>query len=66
MIAALDWEDRKRVQLIQIRPLEELAGSSFSGFFDESLRERHIEAGRERAREVLTSLASGAARSGAA
>jgi len=38
---------------VQIRPLEELPGSSFSGFFDEALRERYIAAGVERANAVL-------------
>jgi NTE family protein len=56
VIAALAWQDRRRVRIIEIRPREELSGSSFSGFFDQTLREQHIAAGRERALEVLGSL----------
>ncbi|MEO6777231.1 MAG: patatin-like phospholipase family protein [Kofleriaceae bacterium] len=56
VLAALDWTGRRPVQIIQIRPVEELAGSSFSGFFEPALRAEHITAGVERAREVLANV----------
>ncbi len=51
--AALDWTGRKQIRLIQIRPLAELPGSSFAGFFEPALRMRYIDEGARRAAEVL-------------
>ncbi len=53
ILTAIGWQGWRRVKLIQIRPLEELPGSSFSGFFDEQLREQYIATGLARARAVL-------------
>lgn len=53
VLAVVGWEGWRRLKLLQIRPLDELPGSSFSGFFDDDLRERYIAAGVERARLVL-------------
>jgi NTE family protein len=53
VLAAIGWQGWRRVKLLQIRPLEELPGSSFSGFFDEHLREQYIADGIARARAVL-------------
>ncbi len=54
VIAALSWQARREVEIVTIRPSEELAGSSFSGFFDRALRESYIAAGRA---EAVRSLA---------
>lgn len=53
VLAAIGWQGSRRVKLLQIRPLGELPGSSFSGFFDEKLREQYIATGIDRARAVL-------------
>ena len=53
VLAAIVWDGWRRVRILQIRPLEELPGTAFSGFFDEALRERYIAAGFERANAVL-------------
>jgi NTE family protein len=53
VLSAIGWQGSRRVKLIQIRPLGELPGSSFSGFFEEKLREQYIAAGLDRARAVL-------------
>ena len=53
---AIGWDGFRSVKIVEIRPLEELPGSSFSGFFEEKLRKQYIEAGIERAHAALTSL----------
>lgn len=53
VLAAIAWDGWRRVRIIQIRPLEELPGNAFSGFFDEALREQYIAAGIARANAVL-------------
>ncbi|MFT3693009.1 MAG: patatin-like phospholipase family protein [Kofleriaceae bacterium] len=53
VLAALGWTDRKPVRVIQIRPLAELPGSSFAGFFDPKLRATYIDEGARRAADVL-------------
>jgi predicted acylesterase/phospholipase RssA len=54
VIRALGWEDNRVVEVVQIRPLEPLPGSAFSGFASADLRARYIEIGIERARKVIT------------
>jgi NTE family protein len=53
ILTAIGWQGWRRVKLVQIRPLEELPGSSFSGFFEDHLRQQYIAAGAARARAVL-------------
>jgi NTE family protein len=53
---AIGWDGFRNVKIVEVRPLEDLPGSSFSGFFDDSLREQYIQAGITRARDVLASL----------
>ena len=57
VIAALQWQARREVEIVTIRPSEELAGSAFSGFFDRALRERYIAAGRAEAARALAGWA---------
>lgn len=56
VLTALDWAGRRRVKVVQIRPVEELPGSSFSGFFEPALRAQYVTAGAQRAREVLAEV----------
>jgi len=53
VMTALDWRGRRPVSIVQIRPLEELPGSAFSGFAEPSLRRTYVDAGRTRGLEVL-------------
>jgi NTE family protein len=53
VIAALKWQARREVEIVTIRPRQELAGSSFSGFFDRALRESYIAEGRAEAARSL-------------
>jgi NTE family protein len=54
--AAIGWTGRRAVPIVQIRPLADLPGSAFAGFFDAGLRRTYIEAGRSRAAEVLAAM----------
>lgn len=56
VLAALDWSGRRPAQIIQIRPLKDLPGSSFAGFFDTQLRRDYVDAGVARGVEVLESF----------
>lgn len=56
VMAALGWTGRRLVNVIQIRPTEELPGSVFSGFFESALRTQYLVAGARRAHEVLDPL----------
>jgi hypothetical protein len=51
----------RRLDIIQVRPQQELKGNSFSGFFSRDLREEYIEAGRKAATEALERSAIAAA-----
>jgi len=53
---AIGWDGFRNVKIIEVRPLDELPGSAFSGFFDATLRDQYVDAGIARAREALTSL----------
>ncbi|MCX5748138.1 MAG: patatin-like phospholipase family protein [Proteobacteria bacterium] len=53
VLDAVGWTGRRPIAIVQIRPLTELAGSSFAGFFSPALRAEHVERGRARGREVL-------------
>lgn len=56
VLTALDWAGRRPVKVVQIRPVEDLPGSSFSGFFDPALRAQYVAAGEQRARDVLAEV----------
>jgi predicted acylesterase/phospholipase RssA len=56
VLTALDWAGRRPVKVVQIRPVEELPGSSFSGFFEPALRAQYVTAGEQRARDVLAEV----------
>jgi NTE family protein len=43
---ALGWTNMKQVKILQIRPPEQLDGSSFAGFTSRALREQYIQAGQ--------------------
>lgn len=55
VLDALGWARRRIVDVIQIRPVEDLPGTVFSGLFDSALRAQYLEVGSQRAREVLGS-----------
>lgn len=57
VLELLGWEGRRVVPLYCIRPLVALEGNAFSGFRDEDLRRAYVDAGRTRAREVLSGAA---------
>jgi len=53
---AIGLETARRLEIIQVRPREELAGNSFSGFFSRKLRQAYIDAGRAAAEDVFRGL----------
>jgi hypothetical protein len=53
---ALGWQGRKNVDVIRIRPEQELDGTAFSGFFKEADRAKLLEAGYARGCDVLGKL----------
>jgi NTE family protein len=53
VITALHWQARREIEIVTIRPDEELSGSAFSGFFDRALREQYIASGRAAATRAL-------------
>lgn len=59
VLSALGWTNRRAVDVIQIRPVDELPGSVFSGFFDPELRNQYLAIGAQRARDVLAPLDMG-------
>ncbi len=50
VLAALGWDGRRRIEIVEIRPAFPLAGSAFDGFFSRSLRESYLRAGEDAAR----------------
>jgi predicted acylesterase/phospholipase RssA len=52
-LRALGWENKRVVQMLEIRPAEELDGDAFAGFFSKRLREDYVAAGAEAARAAL-------------
>jgi hypothetical protein len=58
VMTATGWGTRRAVPIVQIRPLTDLPGSAFAGFFDGSLRRTYVEAGLARARDVLAAMTS--------
>jgi NTE family protein len=53
VMTALDWTGRRRIQILQIRPVTELPGTSFAGFFEPALRRTYTDAGLARGLDVL-------------
>lgn len=49
VLAALRWEDRRRVEIVEIRPSSPLEGGAFDGLLSRELRARYVAAGREAA-----------------
>ncbi len=56
VLAALGWQERRQIELIRIRPIQEIAGNAFSGFFDRAVRADLLEAGYQRGVTVLSEL----------
>jgi NTE family protein len=50
---AVDLDDARWLEIVQIRPERELEGNPFDGFRDRGLRARYIEAGRRAAERAL-------------
>jgi NTE family protein len=50
--------DIKPLEIVSIRPAAELPGNPFAGFVDRDLRESYIQAGRDAAGAVLSSLST--------
>jgi NTE family protein len=53
---ALGWSGRRRVEIIPIRPAQELPGNAFSAFLHRDDRTRYLELGYQRGLEVLGGL----------
>jgi NTE family protein len=53
---ALTWSGRRTVDMVQIRPIEPLRGTAFSGFFHKELRAEQLEAGFQRGQDILRGL----------
>lgn len=53
VLTALAWSGRRPVTIVQIRPEADLAGSSFIGFVEPTLRREYLAAGLARGLEVL-------------
>jgi NTE family protein len=51
--AALHWQHKRRLQLVEIRPATSMRGGAFSGLSDRRLREEYIREGRRAAEEAL-------------
>jgi predicted acylesterase/phospholipase RssA len=58
VLEALGWGDRRVVELVEIRPDEELPGDGFSGFASRTLRKQYVAAGVDAARRTLATLAA--------
>jgi predicted acylesterase/phospholipase RssA len=56
LLHRLGWTGRRPVQIVEIRPDEELPGNAFSGFTSAELRQRYVSAGVDAARRVVGSL----------
>jgi NTE family protein len=54
VLAALGWQHRRRVDVVEIRPANELAGNPFAGFGSASLRASYVAAGQTAADQEMT------------
>jgi hypothetical protein len=52
-LRAIGWENRRVIDIVQIRPAEDLEGDAFAGFLSRRLREDYVHAGAEAARASL-------------
>jgi predicted acylesterase/phospholipase RssA len=59
IVKAIGWEEVEPLEIIEIRPEQELAGGMFDGFFQRELREQYVASGEEAARRWLESLLPG-------
>lgn len=48
--------DARKIEILQIRPDDELPGDTFAGFLHRDLRAQYIEAGKQAAERALTNL----------
>jgi NTE family protein len=53
VLRALEWSNRRRLELVELRPFAELSGGPFDGFVSRRLREQYVHAGRAAARAWL-------------
>ncbi len=56
VLAAIGWNGRRQIELIRIRPVTEIQGNAFSGFFDRQVRADLLDAGYQRGHDVLKAL----------
>jgi hypothetical protein len=49
ILDALGWRGRRPIEIVEIRPSENLPGGAFDGLFRPALREAYIAAGEEAA-----------------
>lgn len=56
VLGAIGWADRRKIELVRIRPVEDIAGNAFSGFFDRDVRAELLESGYQRGLTVLSEL----------
>jgi predicted acylesterase/phospholipase RssA len=52
-LRAIGWENRRVIDIVEIRPTEDLEGDAMAGFFSKRLREDYVRAGGEAARARL-------------
>jgi predicted acylesterase/phospholipase RssA len=57
LLEALGWAGRRPVQVVEIRPDQDLPGNSFSGFASLELRRQYVQAGVDAAQRALAALA---------
>lgn len=53
VMGALEWRNRRKVEVIQIRPNEALEGNAFLGFVSGELRRKYVETGRSAASSAI-------------
>lgn len=58
LLEALGWSERRKVQIIEIRPEHQLPGNGLSGLTSRTLRQQYVEAGAAAAERVLSALRS--------
>jgi predicted acylesterase/phospholipase RssA len=59
ILQAFGWSDRRKLEIVEIRPQAPLEGGPFNGFFSQRLRRSYIAAGRDAGR-TWRSAAGGA------
>jgi predicted acylesterase/phospholipase RssA len=56
LLEALGWAGRRPVQVVEIRPDQDLPGNSFSGLASLELRQQYVQAGTDAAQRALAAL----------